>query len=150
MIFIINSCIKKNSCWKVIHSNLLSSTIFSGQLLKSQNSPPPTPPALRTVIFTSIKQSLLLSICDNCWMSGACIKQQRIKLSLCIQQSVVKVSNFFQFSTAIFISVKWSPLTESKWPVCIGEWLNCIWQEVSIRQIPIEGCVDCSDNIQYM
>ena len=40
MIFIINSCIKK-LLLEVIHSNLLSSTIFSGQLLKSQNSPPP-------------------------------------------------------------------------------------------------------------
>ena len=49
MIFIINSCIKKNSCLKVIHSNLLSSTIFSGQLLKSQNPPPP--PSLKNCNF---------------------------------------------------------------------------------------------------
>ena len=63
MIFIINSCIKKllleGNTFKPVKQHHIQWSV-----VKVPKFPPP-PPALRTVIFTSIKQSLLLNICDN-------------------------------------------------------------------------------------
>ena len=65
MNFIINSCIKKKLLLEGNTFKPVKQHHIQWSVVKVPKSPPP-PPALRTVIFTSIKQSLLLSICDNC------------------------------------------------------------------------------------
>lgn len=60
MIFIINSCIKKT-----LVGSYTFKPVKQHHIQWSVVKVPKFPPALRTVIFTSTKQSLLLSICDN-------------------------------------------------------------------------------------